>query len=393
MTTNNGINNQVLNNDFTVTHDNSGGEAFISVANTSNTASSDALVQIETAGTSGGDAYVNMNVSGGQNWSMGLDNSDSQAFVVAASDALGTDNSFRISTAGVPTFPRAPLDVPSGGTDNISFPANTVICAGSTDAGALQHVSGTGTINFVLTSNGPGALPSWKSAATPSGFNRVNIITFNSSGTYTPTFGMVYCIAEIVAGGGGGGGCAANSAGSTSAGSGGGAGAYTKGVFTAGTIGASQTVTIGAGGAGAVHTGSGVAGGDTSFGSLMVVSGGSPGGDTGQVTNTYLSVGGGNGGSGSVAGNYFIAGQRGGYGFANSKATTSGDFIFSLLSGSGGSSPLGFGGNPTGGNSTGTNAYGYGGGGSGGGGTPGGGNTGGGAGFQGVCIVTEYISA
>ncbi len=53
--------------------------------------------------------------------------------------------------------------VPGGGTGNTTFTAYSVICAGTTATGAFQNVSGVGSLNQVLVSNGAGALPSWQS--------------------------------------------------------------------------------------------------------------------------------------------------------------------------------------------------------------------------------------
>lgn len=281
MVSQNSLNNQVLNNDFTVTHTNSGGNAFVSVANLSNTASSDATLIAQVAGASAGDAKVNLNISGGQNWTLGLDNSDSDAFVLAASsalgttnvmraattgnvsvvlgdfdvtransggnvsgtvsntsntassnatqfitvagasagdaqvqyavngvttwtegidnsdgdayalaisNALGTTNAFHITTAGAPTFPISPLDVPSGGTTKVSFTAYSVICGGTTSTGALQNVSGVGTAGQILTSNGAGALPSWQAGG---GTGTLSTLTGNTGGAISPTGGNI----------------------------------------------------------------------------------------------------------------------------------------------------------------------------------------------------------
>jgi hypothetical protein len=49
-----------------------------------------------------------------------------------------------------------------GGTGNTTFTAYSVICAGTTSTGTFQNVSGLGTSGYILTSNGPGALPSWQ---------------------------------------------------------------------------------------------------------------------------------------------------------------------------------------------------------------------------------------
>lgn len=65
-----------------------------------------------------------------------------------------------IVVADLPT-----VTVPFGGTGNTTFTAYSVICAGTTDTGTFQNVSGLGTAGFVLTSNGAGALPSWQAAS------------------------------------------------------------------------------------------------------------------------------------------------------------------------------------------------------------------------------------
>lgn len=78
----------------------SGGTAQWSLANASNTANSDARIQLQSAGTSAGDPYIYMTIPGATNWSFGVDNSDVDAFIIASSSVLGTNNRFRIPTAG-----------------------------------------------------------------------------------------------------------------------------------------------------------------------------------------------------------------------------------------------------------------------------------------------------
>lgn len=72
--------------------------------------------------------------------------------------ALGSTPTF----AGL-TLTSIPLGASSGGTGKTSFTAYSVICAGTTASGPLQNVSGVGTANQVLVSNGAGLLPSWQS--------------------------------------------------------------------------------------------------------------------------------------------------------------------------------------------------------------------------------------
>lgn len=57
------------------------------------------------------------------------------------------------------------LPVANGGTGNSSLTAYAVLAGGTTSTGALQQVSGLGTSGFVLTSNGPGALPTWQAGS------------------------------------------------------------------------------------------------------------------------------------------------------------------------------------------------------------------------------------
>ncbi|QAT69580.1 hypothetical protein EQ249_08165 [Citrobacter freundii] len=98
----------------------------------------------------------------------------------------------------------------------------------------------------------------------------IGVVTFTSSGIYTPTPGTKYCVVEIQGAGGAGGGSLGSISTQASAGTGGNAGSYIKHVFTTAPTGVS--VTIGAGGAG-VAAGNGNAGGSSSFGSLVAQGG------------------------------------------------------------------------------------------------------------------------
>ncbi len=85
--------------------------------------------------------------------------------------ALGSTPTF-----GGLTLTSIPLGASSGGTGNNTFTAYSVICAGTTSTGAFQNVSGLGTANQVLVSNGAGALPSWQSVpgVTPAALTKVD---------------------------------------------------------------------------------------------------------------------------------------------------------------------------------------------------------------------------
>jgi hypothetical protein len=223
-------------------------------------------------------------------------------------------------------------------------------------------------------------------------FDKLNIQKFTSSGTYTPTTGMVYATIECVGGGGGGGGVSGTGSGQTASAGGGGAGGYSRKTVTASTLGSSQTVTIGAAGsAGAAGNNAGGNGGTTSVGSLCVANGGT-GGGYGAGSNP-----GGSGGLGGTAGTGDIAGtgQPGGSGSGANSASSQNNLP---ASGAGGSSFAGGGGISAviGGTSgtTGNAGSGYGSGGSGAAAQNAGSNTyAGGAGTAGLVVITEYLSA
>lgn len=147
---------------------------------------------------------------------------------------------------------KAPLASPTF-TGNVTVPTPTV----ASDAATKAYVDSTSGLN---------------------GFSSIVIQTFTTSGTYTPTSGMAYCISEVVGGGGGGGGAVGATASDGAAGAGGGGGGYSRKVHSAASIGVSQTVTVGAGGSGGSNTGgTATAGGLSSFGSFHSANGGNGG--------------------------------------------------------------------------------------------------------------------
>jgi hypothetical protein len=212
----------------------------------------------------------------------------------------------------------------------------------------------------------------------------LNIQTFTTSGTYTPTSGMQYCIIELVGGGGGSGGVegvAGDNAGAT--GGGGGAG-YARGAFSASSIGASQTVTIGAGGtAGPAGNNDGGNGGTTSVGSLISASGGN--GSHGVTASSGSNSSGGTGGTGTGGSVQITGGTGFGGGWDDQGA---GNNI--VISGYGGGTPFGTGaiGDFSGSSSPGIAP----GGGAGGAATNTATSIAGAVGASGIVIITEYIT-
>lgn len=88
------------NADFTFGGANSGATRTFSVTNTSNTASSAANSQITVGGGTAADPQTTYTVTGAASWSTGVDNSDSDAFVLSSGTALGTNNNIRVDTDG-----------------------------------------------------------------------------------------------------------------------------------------------------------------------------------------------------------------------------------------------------------------------------------------------------
>jgi len=285
----------------------------------------------------------------------------------------------------------SPLNVAYGGTGAQSLVPYSLLVGGTTSTGAVQSVSSVGTAGQILVSNGPGVLPTWQTAST-SAF-AINFIAFATEGTYTytPTANTAAVIVEVIGAGGAGGGVTGLST-SGAVGGGGGAGAYIKSQFTALEIGASQTITVGAGGVG--NTGIGGDGGDSSFGTLLVATGGKGG----LTINSGLNVAvlGGEGGA-SSAGPYASVGS---YGFSGTMITpTAGSTTNScIISGAGASTIYGQGGYSLILNSgssliTGAGGVGIGAGGSGAVAPPGvSGSAQGGAGSAGAVLITEFIN-
>lgn len=83
----------------------------------------------------------------------------------------GTSGYFLTSAGGgsSPMTWTATIPVTNGGTNNTSFTAYSVICAGTTSTGTFQNVSGLGSSGQVLTSGGAGALPTWETGPTGAG--------------------------------------------------------------------------------------------------------------------------------------------------------------------------------------------------------------------------------
>lgn len=222
--------------------------------------------------------------------------------------------------------------------------------------------------------------------ASGSAITKVVAQMFSSTGTYTPTAGMLYAMVEVVGGGGGGGGMANSAAGNQGGGGGGGGGAYAKAIMTAATIGASVVVTIGGGGAPGTTSGTvGGNGSSTTFGSLLGIGAGQGGAAGAASSNTSPGGLGGTGVSGTVTPVITAGGEDGADGWQATIVTVG------MTGGDGGAAGQGWGMGGRGGRAV--NGGGgrlYGGGGAGGHSVIATGAHAGGVGAAGVVLITEY---
>ena len=77
----------------------------LTITNQSNTASSAARESITVGGTSAGNPTRNWNVNGSTDWEMGIDNAATQALKISQSAALGTKDTWIMTTGGQRTLP------------------------------------------------------------------------------------------------------------------------------------------------------------------------------------------------------------------------------------------------------------------------------------------------
>jgi hypothetical protein len=105
------------------------------------------------AGAATGDPYITFEINGGGAWSAGLDNSDSDAFLISQWSTLGTNNRLRIATDGVATLYNNLL-LSADATYNIGAAAanrpNNIFAAGTiTTGGDISKVSGSYTTSML----------------------------------------------------------------------------------------------------------------------------------------------------------------------------------------------------------------------------------------------------
>jgi hypothetical protein len=95
--------NDWTQNSLKIENANAGGDNYLRIANTSTTSGSRAILQLNVAAATNCDAYVGYEVAGaGNDWAIGVDQSNSYAMVISAGAAPGTNDALRITTATPP---------------------------------------------------------------------------------------------------------------------------------------------------------------------------------------------------------------------------------------------------------------------------------------------------
>lgn len=269
-----------------------------------------------------------------------------------------------------------------------SFATNLVDQGTTAYNNGITAITGISTISNGITSNVTGATTSSSTTAVGPAVGilnttvqisgqAVNVVVFNTGGTWAMPAGAKSIDVYLI-GGGGGGGDGTPPTGSALGGGAGGGGGFTKWTFPASAVASTVTVTLGAAGVGGTANGvAGTAGGNTLFGSYLTAGGGGGGtaggvagggivnGAKGYGTESYVDVTGGAGSAGTGAGVAGNAGQFSAGGLAGSGPAPGGN-------GGAGSSPSGS-----------VYSAGSAGGGGGGGGNAGNGGVGGAGGFPG----------
>jgi len=139
----------------------------ILVKHTDETTNDHAKLALEVTGTTGGDPYITMAVSGGSTFAMGVDNSNEDTFKISHASELGTNDRLTITTGGVTTVTNTSEAtsattgalIVSGGlgvASNVN--ATNVYALGTTAAtsktsGSLQVKGGVGVAGSVYAAN------------------------------------------------------------------------------------------------------------------------------------------------------------------------------------------------------------------------------------------------
>lgn len=156
---------------LTLSRADAGNTVSLRVLNTDNAnGASHASIILGAGGASGGDPFVNYSISGGQQWSEGIDRSDAFKYKISEAASLGTSDAFIITPGGAITLNRAvsagfTMDVSglitasggiavAGGTGSGTYTARGEIVSDATNGLILIGRSGSGTDLILTNSSG-----------------------------------------------------------------------------------------------------------------------------------------------------------------------------------------------------------------------------------------------
>lgn len=182
-----------------VSFSSSGASVVLASRNTSNTASSNAILYAEVAGSSAGDPYTLYTVSGVTSWAVGLDNSDSDFFKISRSSSLGTNDAVVLNASGEMLLPN--IDPPTANYMNRNSGVKIYArnAAGSAiisayNISSYSHTS-TGQQTYTIDTDFTGSAPTIVACSIGNGDavasvgtasnTSILITTYNNAGTLT----------------------------------------------------------------------------------------------------------------------------------------------------------------------------------------------------------------
>jgi hypothetical protein len=107
-------------------------------------------------------------------------------YVVAYQSQLNTGAGGFVIVSSTAASLTLPVSVANGGTGDTSLTAYAVLCGGTTSTNPVQPIASVGTATQVLTSNGPGALPTFQAASSGS-FTLLTTLTASNSANLSDT--------------------------------------------------------------------------------------------------------------------------------------------------------------------------------------------------------------
>lgn len=136
-----------------------GGDRLLFNENSSIAAGSNAITYTQVNGGTAGDPMNQWRVDGVQTWTAGIDNSDSDKWVLAEGSALGTNNAIEVDTSGAVNLPTSltigtPLGEASGGTGESTYTDGQLLIGNSANSGLEKATLTAGTGIDITNGNG-----------------------------------------------------------------------------------------------------------------------------------------------------------------------------------------------------------------------------------------------